>query len=270
MTQPIRLGAVLYDPKVSITWDAIRDFFETTESRIDVSLFDSYERLVLALVRGELDIAWSSPLGWLDMQRRSGRTCRAIAMRDTDRDRTTHVVVRASSGIQRLEDLSGRVVAMGASDSPQATLIPTDMLRRKGLAAGRDYELRCFDMPLGLHGDHVGAEREAFEALAGRHAAACCMLDLHWQAWTADGTLDASELAIIATSGPFDRCVFAVHCNFPEHREKLWLDALFSMTYKNPKHRPMMNMLGVHAWLPGRTTGFGLLSDAVSCGAYFG
>jgi hypothetical protein len=40
-------------------------------------------------------------------------------MRDTDRDRVSHLVVRAGGPVQRLEDLRGRTLAVGAKDSPQ-------------------------------------------------------------------------------------------------------------------------------------------------------
>ena len=36
--------------------------------------------------------------------------------------------------------------------------------------------------------------------------------------------------------------------------EKAWLDALFLMRYDNPAHREMMDLEGLRAWLPGRTT----------------
>jgi hypothetical protein len=33
VAQPILVGAVLYDPKVSVIWEIIRDFFEEREAR---------------------------------------------------------------------------------------------------------------------------------------------------------------------------------------------------------------------------------------------
>ena len=38
---------------------------------------------------------------------------------------------------------------------------------------------------------------------------------------------------------------------------------LFSMSYDKPAHREMMDLEGLEAWLPGRTTGFGPLAEAV-------
>ncbi len=53
MGRPLRVGAVMYDPKVSVIWEIIRDFFEAKRSPIDVSFFSTYELQVSALRRGD-------------------------------------------------------------------------------------------------------------------------------------------------------------------------------------------------------------------------
>src|SRR5207244_313542 len=53
---------------------------------------------VAGLLDRTIDIAWNSPLAWLDSQRRSGGTCRAVAMRDTDRDRMLSYFVARREG----------------------------------------------------------------------------------------------------------------------------------------------------------------------------
>ena len=263
MAKPITMGAVLYDPKVSVIWEIIRDFFEANGIPMDVVYFTNYERQVEALVGGLVDIAWNSPLAWLETQHVGKNGFAAIAMRDTDCDRVTHFVVRKDSGIATLGDLRGKTIAMGAKDSPQATLIPTEFLRANGLEARRDYSVRRFDVLVGKHGDHIGGELDAFKCLASGNAAASTMLDLNWKTWTTDGTINANEFARLATTDRFDHCVFAVRKEFsPELKDK-WLKVLFSMSYDNPKHREMMDMEGLKAWVPGRTTGFEALTHAV-------
>src|SRR5438132_7749399 len=100
--KPIVVGAVIYDPKVVLIWDIISDFFETEECPIDCRFYNNYELQVEALVSGEIDVAWNSPLAWVDAQRRTGGGCQALAMRDTDRDRISHIIVR-SDGAERVE-----------------------------------------------------------------------------------------------------------------------------------------------------------------------
>jgi ABC-type phosphate/phosphonate transport system substrate-binding protein len=269
MDRPLKVAAVMYDPKVSVIWEIIRGYFESRACPIDVSFYSTYERQVEALLDGTIDIAWNSPLAWLDAQRQSGNTCRAIAMRDTDRDRVSYFVARREGAVKTLADLRGRTLATGALDSPQAMLIPLGRLRRDGVDPDVDLTVRGFDVLLGKHGDHVGGERDAFECVRRGEAAACAMLDLNWDGWTRDGTIDADQFAIVAETDRFDHCVFTVCRDFDVAAEQHWLDALFAMRYDNPAHREMMDLEGLKAWLPGRTSGFGPLAAAVASERFF-
>jgi phosphonate transport system substrate-binding protein len=265
----VKIGAVLYDPKVSVIWEIIGDFFEAQGCPIDVTFYSSYGLLVDNLVRAGVDIAWNSPLAWLDAQRRTQGTCRAIAMRDTDRDRVSHIVGRRGRPGGGVAGLRGHTIATGGSDSPQATLIPLGVLRREGLTPGADVQVRRFDVLVGKHGDHIGGERDALACLLRGEAEACAMLDLNWESWTADGTIDSAELAIIGTTPLFDHCVFTAREGFDANEERQWLEALFAMRYDDPAHKAMMDLEGLKAWLPGRTTGFGPLSAAVAAERFF-
>jgi ABC-type phosphate/phosphonate transport system substrate-binding protein len=269
MPRPLRVGAVMYDPKVSVIWEIIRTFFDAQGAPIDVAFYSTYERQVGALVDAEIDIAWNSPLAWLDAQRRSGDGCRAIAMRDTDRDRLSYIVARTRGPVRTLADLRGRTLATGAADSPQATLIPLGLLREDALQPGRDVTIRRFDVLVGKHGDHIGGELDAFRCLQRGEAAASAMLDLNWDAWTRDGTVDPGQFSVIARTQRFDHCVFTTRGGLDPQAEREWLDALFAMRYDDPAHREMMDLEGLKAWLPGRTTGFGALTAAVEAEKFF-
>ena len=267
---PILVGAVVYDPKVVVIWDIIKDFFKAEACPIDYVFYSNYELMVEALVAGHIGIAWNSPLAWLEAVRATDNHCRAIAMRDTDRDRETFILVSRDSGINTLADLRGKTVATGAKDSPQATLIPLEVLQRAGLVADRDFELRRFDVLVGKHGDHVGGELEALRSLQRGESAACAVLDLNWQAWQTDGTADPTKLTVLETTPLFDHCNFTVLESFPAEDEKRWLEVLFRMKYTNPDHRKMMDMEGLKEWLPGRVSGYDILSEAVTEQNFFG
>ena len=268
MSSPVVVGAVLYDPKVSVIWEIIREFFESHQCPMDVKLYADYDRQNEALMAGEIEMAWNSPLAWLDAQRRSGGTCRAIAMRDTDRDRVSHLIVPAGSPALAVADLKGKRVALGAADSPQARLIPQGLLARHGLQPG-DYEAVRHDLLVGLHGDHIGGEKEAFSTLSRGEADASALIDLNWQAWTRDGTIDPVKYRVLATTEPYDHCVFAVREDFPAAREQPWLEVLHLMSYDDPKHREMMDLEGLKKWEPGRTTGFSALAEACEMLGFF-
>jgi ABC-type phosphate/phosphonate transport system substrate-binding protein len=260
---------VIYDPKVAVIWDIIAAFFNAQDCPMDCVFYTNYSLQVDALLAGHIDIAWNSPLAWVDAQRRTGDKCRAIAMRDTDRDRRTHLLVQAHSPIHTARDLRNRVVALGAVDSPQATLLPIHHLETLGLKPGRDFEVRRHDVLVGKHGDHVGGERDALNDLLSGTAEAAAVLDLNWELWRSDGTADPSRVRVLDTTAPFDHCNFTVAPAFPADRAKRWTSLLLSMNYENPAHREMMDMEGLKAWLPGRTPGYAALEAAVREQSFF-
>ena len=269
MNAPIILGAVIYDPKVSVIWDIIREYFEEHGVPMDVVYFTNYAMQVDSLLKGHIEVAWNSPLAWIDSLRRTGGACRAIAMRDTDRDRCTKIVAKRSAGVASLSALKDKTVGFGAEDSPQATLIPRQLLAKHGLLLDRDYRGRRFDVLVGKHGDHIGGELDAFRALEVGEVDASCMLDLNWEAWTKDGTVDGAAYEVIASTERFDHCVFTVLEAFEASRERALLKLLFAMDYENPAHREMMDLEGLKRWEPGRTSGFEALRAGCELAGFF-
>jgi phosphonate transport system substrate-binding protein len=269
MSRPILLGAVVYDPKVVLIWDIIKAYFNRNGCPLDYVFYSNYELQTEALAAGQLDIAWQSPLAWLDTVRLLGGEARAIAMRDTDRDRCSHLLVHADGPVDTVAALRGKRLGLGAWDSPQATLIPLGLLRAAGLDPDHDVACRRFDVLVGKHGDHIGGERDALEALKAGQVDACALLDLNLAAWQADGTIDGRRFRVLADTPRFDHCVFAVGPGFDPSREQDWLEVLYSMDYNNPDHRAMMDMEGLKAWVPGRTTGFAALAAAVESERFF-
>jgi len=130
------LGAVAYDPKVVTIWGGFRTWFLERGFDFDYVLYSNYERQVEELLAGRIHAGWNSPLAWVRARRlaeASGRHVSAVAMRDTDRDLTSVIITRADGPIQSVSDLKGRIVGVGAVDSPQATLLPLAYLRSLGL-----------------------------------------------------------------------------------------------------------------------------------------
>ncbi|HUD70563.1 MAG TPA: PhnD/SsuA/transferrin family substrate-binding protein, partial [Dongiaceae bacterium] len=175
--ESLTLGAVAYDAKVVTIWEGFKAWFAERDLRFDFVLYSNYERLVEGHLEGEVDVAWNSPLAWIESERaaaRAGRRARAVAMRDSDRELTSVILVRGDSPIESLAALAGKAVAVGAADSPQATLIPLLLLAEAGLDPANDLRVVRHDLLVGKHGDHVGGERLAARALvAGRVEAAC-------------------------------------------------------------------------------------------------
>jgi phosphonate transport system substrate-binding protein len=252
------MGAVAYDAKVVTIWDGFREWFGSRGLDFDYVLYSNYERQVEALVAGHLHVAWNSPLAWVRAARMAD--VRAVAMRDSDCDLTSVVVVRADSDIQTPADLNGRTVAVGAIDSPQATLIPLAHLRSLGVV---DIDVQHHDIGVGKHGDHVGGERDAARALVAGTADAACMIDGNHLLFGVEGTLPAGSTRIVAQTPPYDHCNFTVGAGAPAALVDRFVELLLGMSYDDPEVRPLLDLEGLKAWRDGRTSGYAQLERAV-------
>ena len=271
MSDSLLLGAVAYDPKVVTIWDGFQQYFGQHGLRFDYILYTSYERQVEAHFNGNIHVAWNSPLAWLQSERLAealGRRAEAIAMRDTDRDLTSIVISRADEHVRTLADLKGRRVAVGANDSPQATLIPLHFLAQNGLEPDRDFDVVEFDVLRGKHGDHIGGERDAVRALLRGECDAACIIDGNHLLFVQEGTMPSGATRILAQTPPYDHCNFTVLDNAPQTEIALFQELLLGMSYADPQVRQLLDLEGLKQWLPGRTEGYELLSKAVDRFSY--
>ncbi len=63
------LGAVAYAPKVVTIWEGFKAYFIRQGLPFDYVLYSNYEAQVEALMDGQCDIAWNSPLAWVRAER---------------------------------------------------------------------------------------------------------------------------------------------------------------------------------------------------------
>jgi phosphonate transport system substrate-binding protein len=262
----LTLGAVAYDPKVVTIWDGFRVWLREQDFELDYVLYPHYERQVEDLLAGRHDVAWNSPLAWVRARRAAearGLRVEAVAMRDTDRDLRSVVAVRHDSDLHALEDLRERTVATGAVDSPQATLLPVSRLRAGGLTPGTDVEIRRFDVGVGLHGDHIGGERDAAAALAAGTVDAACMTDSNLLLFSREGTLAPDSVRVIAQTETYDHCCMTTGPGADRAAVSRLVELLLQMSYADSRVRPLLDLEGLKAWVPGRTEGYAPLEQAV-------
>ena len=255
------LGAVAYDAKVIPIWDGFRAWFAKRDLAFDYILYTSYERQVDAHLRGDIHVAWNSPLAWLQAERlakKHGRTAKTIAMRDTDRDLTSVIVARADGPVKVLADLQGKRIGVGAADSPQATIIPLLAVAEAGVVP----EVIRHDVLVGKHGDHIGGERDAVKALLAGTVDAACLIDGNRLAFAREGLLPANATRVIHHTAAYDHCNMTVLDGAPPEIAR-FTELLLGMSYDDPEVRPLLDMEGLKVWMPGRTSGYSVLERAV-------
>ena len=260
--EELLLGAVAYDPKVVTIWEGFRELLRRQGVPFDFVLYSNYERQVDDLLSGHIDVAWNSPLAWV-RTRRASPDAKALLMRDTDRDLTSVIVVRADSPVHDVDQLKGGTVATGAVDSPQGTLLPLALL------GDADVTVRRFEIGAGLHGDHIGGEREAARALAAGEVDATCMLDANHLLFGREGTLPPGTTRVVAQTPPFDHCNMTVAGTASPYVMP-FVDALLAMEYGDEEARPLLDLEGLKKWLPGRTEGYAQLEAAVDHVGFYG
>jgi ABC-type phosphate/phosphonate transport system substrate-binding protein len=190
-------------------------------------------------------------------------------MRDTDRDLTSVIVVRTESDIRSLGDLRGRRIATGAIDSPQATLLPLALLRDAGVDPATAIRLLRFDVGVGMHGDHVGGERDAAKALHDGRADAACLIDANLLLFAREGIMPPGSVRVLAQTAPYDHCTMTAGPSADQALLDRFTKLLLSMAYADSDTRPLLDLEGLKQWLPGRTDRYAALDKAVTDSGFY-
>ena len=257
----LKVGAVIYAPRVTVIWELIEKFYKENGAEIEPVFFKDYKLQVDALINKDIDVAWNSPLAQLDARLRTDKKEKIGCMRDTDRDRRTYLVVKKDR-FKEISDLKGKTIGFGAIDSPQARLIPINHLHKNGLEFGKDYEEKRFDIGVGLHGDHVGGELDSMKAMLNDEVDATFCLDLNYDAWIADGTIDKNAVEVLDKTDHFDHCVFTFNPEVSDEDIKSFDEIMMRMDYNKKEDKEIMDLEGLTKWIEGRRDGFKQITEA--------
>jgi phosphonate transport system substrate-binding protein len=258
----ITVGAVAYHPRVVTIWEAFRAYFADAGAPTDYVLYSNYERLVEAVLGGEVEIGWNTNTAFVALERRLGREARILGMRDLDANFASVLVTRRGEAFADPRELAGRRLALGSRDSGHAAILPLHYLREQGLDAAAACELVRFDTDLGTHGDTGDSELRVVEAVAGGRADAGALGDATWARLRAEGLPVAAELELAWRSPTYCHCNFTALPSLDAARAQRWQAALLAMDHDDPAMRQPMDLEGVRRWLPGDRDGYASLIAA--------
>jgi phosphonate transport system substrate-binding protein len=269
---PVVLGAVSYASKVVDIWEGFKIFFGKEGFPFDYVLYSNYERLVEALLKEEVDVAWNSPLAWIRAERMAearGKEAIALAMRDTDCNLTSVILSMKSKGFVTLKDLAGKTIATGAIDSPQATLIPLEILKENGLLEGTNIKVVYNNILCGKHGDHVGGEEEAFKMLIDGTVDAACMIKGNFDAFMDAMKVPYDSITILKETPSYDHCNFTAIKGHRTSDLHEFTRILLGMSYDDPEMKPLLDMEGLKKWREGRVSQYEILDAAVNSFTFY-
>src|SRR5262249_16938595 len=150
-----------------------------------------------------------------------------------------------------------------------ATLLPVGHLRAAGIDPDRDVGLRHFDVGVGLHGDHIGGERDAVGALRAGQVDAACLTDANLLLFGQDGTLPPGSVRVIPQTEPYDHCNMTAGPGADPDAVAEVVRLLLGMDYGDPAVRPLLDLEGLKAWVPGRTKGYESLTTEVRQSGFY-
>jgi phosphonate transport system substrate-binding protein len=252
----LKIGAVAYAPKVVTIWEGIRQYLRERSLDAEYVLYSSYPALVEALIDGHIDIAWNTPLAYLQAKERLGGQCLVLGMRDSDIDFMTVFIARANSSIGSLGDLQGKRFAVGSRDSSHAAILPVYFLREAGLDPDKNLEMVRFDSDLGKHGDTGTSEQDVVRAVSEGSADAGAIGKATWDAFVAGGSIDPQTLRIFWTSRGYSHCNFTARAGLSPSLAERFTKAIQAMDYNDPRWKRVMNLEGLTRWMPGSPAGY--------------
>jgi ABC-type phosphate/phosphonate transport system substrate-binding protein len=256
-----RIGAVAYSPAAVTIFHDLTRYLNKNGLAADYVLYSNYDSLVAALERGEVDIAWNTPLAHAKYHVQTDGQCQTLVMRDVDVGVRSVLVARGAAKIKSLGDLAGKRLVLGSSQAAEATVLPLHFLKREGvdLAQAKNVSL---DAEVDSQGNPCASPQHVLQALRdGRGDAGIITADLWNRVQSQAATRGSLEL--VWTSPPFSHCVFTASSEFDKQRAAKFTKLMQEIDPEDSATRDVMRLEGTKKWLPGTAEGFEVLIEAL-------
>jgi ABC-type phosphate/phosphonate transport system substrate-binding protein len=263
----VRIGAVAYAPSAVTIFEGIRRYFDRRGMPVDYVLHSNYDALVEALRKGEVDIAWNTPLAHAQYHRQAGNASQALVMRDVDCNFRSVLVVRDDAKIRTLDDLAGKTVILGSHEAAEATVLPIHFLGRQGVNLDR-VKVRSLDGRVDLRGNPCSSEVHVLAAVQEGRGQAGVIGERFWKHLSQHEPDRVRGLKAIWVSPPFSHCVFTASKDFDRDLAARFTNLMLAMDPNDPLAGEAMRLEGTRKWVAGSQEGFQELLKALEeeCG----
>jgi ABC-type phosphate/phosphonate transport system substrate-binding protein len=260
-SQPVtRIGAVAYSPAAVTIFHGLTRYLNENGLPSDYVLYSNYDSLVAALERGEVDIAWNTPLAHAKFHVQNECASQTLVMRDVDVGVRSVLVARKESKVVSPADLAGKKLVLGSSQAAEATVLPLHFLKKEGVDLSQ-VEIVSLDAEVDSEGNPCASPEHVLKALREGRGDAGIITSNLWDR-IHEGAEDS--FTQVWVSPPFSHCVFTAAARFDKDRAQRFSKLMQKMDPDEAATRDVMRLEGTRKWLPGSDEGFKDLVEALS------
>jgi phosphonate transport system substrate-binding protein len=259
--QVTRIGAVAYAPSAVTIFDGLTRYLNKNGMPSDYVLYSNYDSLIAALERGEIEIAWNTPLAHAKYHVRNNCSSQTLVMRDVDVGVRSILVARTGSSIKSPSDLAGKNLVLGSLQAAEATVLPLHYLKKEGTDFGK-ITIVSLDQEVDSQGNPCASPQHVLKALRDGRGDAGIITSELWKHVKDDPKVRGS-LDVIWTSPPFSHCVFTAAPTFDKKRAARFTQLMQDMDPQAKETIDVMRLEGTKKWLAGSADGFEDLVEAL-------
>ena len=258
----IRIGAVAYAPGAVTVFEGMRRYFDRNGLPVDYVLYSNYDALVTALDKGQVDIAWNTPLAHARYHLKAGNASQTLVMRDVDCNFRSLLVVRADAKIGSLDDLKGKTLILGSWQAAEATVLPIHFLKQEGLKLSQ-LKFLNLDAQVDLRGNPCSSEIHVLGALQEGRGQSGIIGERLWNRLSKEQPDQVSQLKVLWVSPSFSHCVFTANKGFDKGLASRFTSLMLAMDPSDPLTSEVMRLEGTRKWVAGSPEGFQELVKAL-------
>jgi phosphonate transport system substrate-binding protein len=205
----------------------LRDYLaKVIGTKVELIIPTNYNATVEALGNGSLDFAYLGALTYVKAHDRYNVI--PLVQRSADKSFHSLFITQSGSAIQKLSDC--KRFAFGDINSTSGHLIPFDELRKAGINADEDMQIR-----------YTGSHAATVKAVEGGAADAGALDETVYRSMISDGKVDGSKVRIFVTSPAFVDYVWVARANVGASEREGFGKAF--LTLKEGKDDAILNIL---------------------------
>lgn len=195
----------------------------------DIKVGQSYNSVIEAMAARQVDVAFFGAVSYAAAREKDAAELLAVSVTDGESVYYSGLFARADAGIDSMNDLRGRSIALGDVNSTSSFNFPVAMILEAGIDPADDLG------QIVLAGSHASA---LVAAASGRVDVAGASF-LSYEKAIRNGTIDAEVLVPIARSRPIPNPPLAMHPDLPEE-VRLSLREAFETVHESDTLQPGM------------------------------